>query len=108
MRIAVVLAAATVVAGFTKADAEKALDGKWAARLNDVSVVINRTMNVGMVYSGGQLTEGPLAISEPVARAVGVQIGPSKYVVHVHERGDTIGFAKVGERSSLTLYRVPE
>jgi hypothetical protein len=108
MRFVAVAVVALTLMGFTKADAEKSLNGKWAGRSNDISIVINRTMNYGFVYRGGQIIEGELAISEPVARAVIVKIGQNSYVVHIHESGDTIGFSNLGEKLSWTLRRVEE
>lgn len=106
MRLAIAIAAATLVAGFTVQDAEKALDGEWAGRARAIGLEIDAKGKTATLIEDGVKKSGAFKIESVSGAAATVGIGSARYLLHVRDKGATVLFAPIGRDYTDALIRV--
>jgi len=106
MRLAVVIAAAAMVAGFTVQDAEQVLDGEWAGMSFPIGLAIDGAAKKATLTEAGKVVTGPFKVESVSGGAATVTISGSRFVLHVRDAGKSLMMSPVGQDKSRILNRV--
>lgn len=106
MRTWIAVVAALAAAGFTKEEAERALNGEWAGQAFPVALAIDAGKKTGKFIENGKTVEGPLAIEASAGDSATFSIAGRRFVMHFRDQGQSAFLAEADSQTSMRMKRV--